>query len=102
MVFAGITNLLVGIASIISCVGLPVGILYVLAGAALLSGNGLLTQSSGVDPSVLPFLQKLRIFFMMTGIATLVSAVTFILFAVLGLGLGSVAVTSLLQQMNTP
>ena len=79
---------------------LPSGILLVIAGASLMSAQSMLAGLRTVDPALLPFLQKLRGFFLMTGVATLVAIVLTALFLIIVVGLGAASIATVLEQFN--
>ena len=102
MAFTGVINILVGLLSVFTCFALPTGILQIIGGAALLSGSSILARMPGIDPEWLPFFQKTKTFFLMTGIGTLVAVAMTLLVLVLGLGLGAASVASMAEQFTTP
>lgn len=100
MAFNGIVIILSGLAYITTCFALPSGILLVIAGASLMSAQSMLGAMRGVDPALLPFLQKLRGFFLMTGIATLVAIVLTVVFLIAVVGLGAASLAALFEQFT--
>ena len=65
--FVAIMTLIGGGLSILSCIGIPQGVLMVIGGIALLGGKTSLEGVGGVDVAVLPYLQKMRLFMQMQG-----------------------------------
>ncbi len=100
MAFNGIVIILSGLTYVMSCFALPSGILLVIAGASLMSAQSMLAGLRTVDPALLPFLQKLRGFFLMTGVATLVAIVLTALFLIIVVGLGAASIATVLEQFN--
>lgn len=100
MAFNGILIILSGLTYIMTCFALPSGILLVIAGASLMSAQSMLSGMRTVDPAFLPFLQKLRGFFLMTGVATLVAIFLTVLFLIVGIGLGASALTAVFEQFT--
>lgn len=100
MTFNGIVVILSGLTYITTCFALPTGVLLVIAGASLMSAQSMLGGLREVDASLLPFLQKLRSFFLMTGVATLVAIALTILFFVVLFGIGAASVTTLMEQLT--
>jgi hypothetical protein len=100
MAFNGIVIILSGLTYVMSCFALPSGILLLIAGASLMSAQSLLAGLRTVDPALLPFLQKLRGFFLMTGVATLVAIVFTALFLIIVVGLGAASIASIMEQFT--
>ncbi len=65
--FVAIMTLIGGGLSILSCIGIPQGVLMVIGGIALLGGKSALEGVGAVDVAVLPYLQKMRLFMQMQG-----------------------------------
>lgn len=102
MAFNGVVIILSGLAYIMSCFALPTGVLLVIAGAALMSGQSMLAGLHTVDPEWLPFLQKMRAFFQFTGIATLVAVLLTTLALVTMFAVGAASMAALFEQMGAP
>ena len=102
MAFNGIVIILSGVTYVLSCFALPSGILLILAGASLMSAQSMLTGLRTVDPGMLPFLQKLRGFFLMTGVATLVAIVLTLLMLILAFGMGVAMFSTLFETFAQP
>ncbi len=73
MAFLGIANIIMGIIQCLSCFGLPMGILTIIAGAALISARSALSQMKSVDPTMGLFLAKLRTYMVIMSIFFLIS-----------------------------
>lgn len=67
LTFVGVINILSGALSCLSCFALPVGILMILAGLACLRARSALDELSGIDPALLPALEKIKTYFLMSG-----------------------------------
>lgn len=67
LTFVGVINILSGALSCLSCFALPVGILMILAGFACLRARTALEALEGIDPALLPALQKIKTYFLMSG-----------------------------------
>jgi hypothetical protein len=100
MAFNGILIILSGLAYITTCFALPSGVLLVIAGASLMSAQSMLSGLRTVDPTFLPFLQKLRGFFLMTGVATLVAIALTVLFLIVIIGFGAATFATLFEQFT--
>lgn len=101
MTFGGILNILMGISYVLSCFGLPIGIVQIIAGAALISASSMLDRLPGVSPEIVPFLQKLRTFFLMTGVVVLLGIALAVLMLVTMFAIGAASVTPILEQLNS-
>lgn len=83
--FIGIVNILSGALLTVTCVGIPVAILQIIAGISLLSAKPLLASARSAPPEIAAALAKFRTFFAMSGvillvqIATIVAALIFML-----------------------
>jgi hypothetical protein len=65
--FVAVMILIGGGLSILTCVGIPQGVLMVIGGIALLGGKTALEGVTSVDAAILPYLQKMRLFMQMQG-----------------------------------
>lgn len=65
--FVAVMTLLGGGLSILSCIGIPQGVLMIIGGIALLGGKTALEGVGGVDAAVIPYLEKMRLFMQMQG-----------------------------------
>lgn len=100
MVFVGVVHIITGISTILSCVGLPIGIVQLIAGAALISGSSMLDRLPGVDPGMIPFLQKMRSFFLLTGVVALIGIALMALLIMAMIIGGAAVLTPMLEQLN--
>ena len=70
MSFVGVMNVLAGLLLVLTCVGIVKGILALVAGFAVLGARTALdAASSPIDPVLVPFLGKLKTFFVAQGLA---------------------------------
>ncbi len=85
----GISNILVGGMLAMTCVGIPLGILMIFAGAAALGAKAPLQRAGTVSPDVANALAKFRTFFAITGVILLLNfvGILFILINMSGLAL---------------
>lgn len=97
LTFVGIFNILGGALTVMSCIGLPIGILMVLAGVAALGARSALQQVAVVDPALQPVVEKLRTYFVMTGWIYILHVVLFLLVLLLSAGV----IVALLSAMGT-
>jgi len=84
MTFVGVMTLISGALSILSCVGLPSGVLLVVAAVSLFGARSALEQPGTLDAHAAPFLNKLKTFFVMQGlvyiIGLLIAVVVFMVY----------------------
>jgi hypothetical protein len=71
MTFVGVMTILAGAFNIMSCVGIPAGVLMVIAGGAVLGAKGSLIAIPAVHPALAPFFYKMKRYFLFTGIGYL-------------------------------
>lgn len=69
----GIVNILAGALMVLTCIGLPVGVLMILAGSAALGAKAQLNHVAGGSPELASALRSLRTYFAMTGILLLLN-----------------------------
>ncbi len=93
MSFVGIMTILAGVLNILSCVGIPSGVLMLIGGIALMGAKTSLEAVREVNPTLLPFFLKLKTFMVTTG---WVYILTLILLALGLLFWGGVMMTALL------
>ena len=60
MTFVGVMTLISGILEVLTCVGIPLGILLIVAAVSMLGAKGVLQTVGGVDPRLEPFFAKLK------------------------------------------
>ena len=84
MTFVGVMTIVAGAFNILSCVGIITGVLMVIAGAAVIGAKNSLMAIPAVHPALAPFFDKLKRYFMFTGIgyvlALLLVALLFLLY----------------------
>jgi hypothetical protein len=68
MTFVGVMILISGILEALTCVGIPLAILLIIAGVSMLGAKTALQGVGGVDPQLSPFFTKLKTYVMVTGI----------------------------------
>jgi hypothetical protein len=99
MTFVGVMTILYGVWMLLSCVGIINGILGIVAGSALCSAKPMLERASR-SPDALPFLKKMKTFFVMTGVGFIlylvIMLVSILLFSTVFVG----AFATFLQQMQ--
>jgi hypothetical protein len=87
LTFVGIINILGGGLTCLSCVGLPMGVLMILAGVACLNSRTALQELVRVDAALLPALEKLKSYFVMTGWVYILHVIMFCLLLLFYAGL---------------
>ena len=88
MAFIAVWTIIGGAINCISIIGIIWGVLMIAAGAALWSGKAILEGMHGVDPAWVPFLEKLKLFMMLTGITYILGLVLGVLIVIFMLGVG--------------
>ncbi|NKB23380.1 MAG: hypothetical protein GKR87_03145 [Kiritimatiellae bacterium] len=97
--FVGIITIVSGASYILSCIGIFIGVFMVIAGIALMGGKSALDNITHADPLMIPFLEKLRTFMLMTGIVYIVT----IALTIIGLTLYFGFIVALLSSIgNVP
>lgn len=96
--FVGIMNLLGGAFLVFTCVGIPLGILMVLAGVAAMGANSAMANLPAVPPEMTPVLDKLRSYFAMTGWVLLLQLILPLILFVLYIAGMAAAFTHLIPQ----
>ena len=72
MQFYGVLHIVLGVISCLTCVGIFTGIFMLIGGLALVRAKALLLLVDQIPPTMFPFFEKLKSFFMMLGIMYLV------------------------------
>jgi len=85
MAFVGVLTILLGVLSILTCIGIIPGILLIIAGAGLLQARSALAAAEHVDPALYAFFAGLNRFMVMIGIMFIVSFVFGVLLFIAGL-----------------
>jgi hypothetical protein len=75
MGFVGVINIITGILSCLTCVGILTGAFLVAAGASLMGARTALVSVNAVPAELAPFFEKFRSFLLMTGIVFIVGLV---------------------------
>jgi hypothetical protein len=78
MSFVGIVTLVLGVFNVLTCIGLIHGVLLIFASIGLLGARSAL-DGARVDATMLPFLQKLKTFMVMTGWTYIVAFIVFVI-----------------------
>lgn len=86
MSFLSIVTIIGGAFSVLSCFGLPAGILTIIAGVSLYGARTALEALGQADAELEPFLGKLKMFMLMQGIAIIVNFVLMALGIILYFG----------------
>jgi hypothetical protein len=68
MSFVGVMTILGGAINILTCIGIIQGVLMVIAGAAVVGAKSSLMGIQAVHPALSPFFEKLKQYFVFTGI----------------------------------
>jgi hypothetical protein len=72
MTFVGIVTIIGGVLGVLSCIGIPTGVLTIVAGAGLLGAKTALESVREVDASLATFFNKLKLFVMMQGVVYII------------------------------
>jgi hypothetical protein len=73
MTFVSVMTIISGVISSLGCISIITGILMIIGGAALLGARNALDQIKGIEASLRPFFDKLRMFMQMSGLIYIVS-----------------------------
>jgi hypothetical protein len=77
--FVGVMNIIAGVLTCLTCIGIPIGIMLIVAGNALLGSKNVL-ETSGATAAALPsYLQNIKKFMLMQGIMYILYIVLFAL-----------------------
>jgi hypothetical protein len=68
-------NTIGGAIGVLSCIGLPTGILQIVGGISLFGAKTALEGQGDVEATMVPFLQKLKLFMLMQGIVFLLGLI---------------------------
>ena len=94
MVFVAIMTILGGALNVLSCIGLPWGVLMIVAGVALYGARNDLLSIRSVDPALEPFFRRLKTYMLMTGIVFVLSILIFVVVVVVYFGVIVAALAS--------
>jgi len=75
MTFVAVMTVLGGALNVLSCIGIPFGVLMIVGGVALYGARNVLLGIRTVDPALEPFFRKLKTYMLMTGIVFVLSVV---------------------------
>jgi len=79
MGFVGVMTLLYGVLVCLTCFGIPLGIVLIIAGSALISGRRIAQSLTRVDPEVYPLLEKIRTFVVLIGVMWAIALCLFLI-----------------------
>lgn len=94
MTFNGVMNIVMGVLSILSCFGLPTGVLMLIGGIGLTGARTALENVSSLPPDLAPFFKKFRTFLVMTGIMYILSIVLMIVMMLFYIGVFAFAMSA--------
>ena len=94
MTFVGVMILISGILEALTCVGIPLAILLIIAGVSMLGAKTALQGVGGVDPQLGPFFTKLKTYVMVTGIFYILAIALFVIIVLLYFSVIVAAITS--------
>lgn len=100
LTFVGVLNIVGGAFTCMTCFGLPMGILMILAGAAALGAKTALQQLPTIDPVLSPLLQKFRTYFLMTGWAFILHIVMVVLMLIVYAGVFAAMFANMNRMMK--
>lgn len=95
----GIANILTGALMTLTCIGIPVGIMMIFAGAALMGANSALSGLNSVPQEVSVIFSKFRSYFTLTGIIFLLN-IAFALFALIIFGCSASLLSETMQNLQ--
>lgn len=75
MMFLGVITIVSGALAVLSCFGIPTGVLTIIAGASLIGARTALDGLGQVPAEMMPFLQKIKTFVVMQSIVFIVGIV---------------------------
>ena len=79
LTFVGIMNILGGSLLSLTCVGIPVGVLMIIAGAAAMGARTAMEQVTTPPGDFAPVIAKFRTYFVLTGVILLLNLLGFLL-----------------------
>ncbi len=80
--FVGIMTILMGVLNCLTCIGIPVGIMMIVAGNALMGSRRTLEQYGGTAQAMEPYLQHIKKFLLMHGIIYILGLVGFVIYLI--------------------
>lgn len=87
LTIVGVSNILIGALLTATCIGIPVGILMIIAGAAAMGAKSALQSARSTSPEIATALSKFRLFFLLTGIVFLLNIAGFLFLLINASGL---------------
>jgi len=82
LAFIGVLNIVWGVISCITCIGVITGVFLILSGVALTGARTALQGVQSISPDLVPFFDKLKTYATMTGVLYIVGLVGGVLFFV--------------------
>lgn len=98
MAFVGVMNIVGGILMLLTCFGIPLGILMIAAGAAALGAGGALDQIAHIDASQETFFRKLKTFMVINGVMFILSLVLTVVSVLFYVGLATAGMSHLMPN----
>lgn len=99
LTIVGVSNILLGALLTMTCIGIPVGILMIIAGAAAMSAKTALQAARSISPEVAAALAKFRTYFLLTGVVFLLNIVGFLLIFINASGM-ALALSRMAEQFQ--
>ncbi|MCO5067444.1 MAG: DUF5362 family protein [Kiritimatiellae bacterium] len=97
LAFIGIASIIGGALLVLTCVGIPIGVLMIFAGSAALSAKSALSDPHPTPEQLAVGHAKLRTFFILTGVVLILKLFGFLIFF---LNLGGALVAAFAQMSN--
>lgn len=94
MGFVGVMNIIMGVFSALSCVGILSAVFMIIGGVALIAGKNALAGVTEVDSSLSVFFDKLKTFIQMTGIMYIIGLIMTVVMMVLWFSMFAAALAS--------
>lgn len=98
MTFVAVMHIIGGVFACLSCFGLIYGIPMIMGGVALLGAKNLLLTMPSVDAYALPFLEKLRSAFKLTGWSYIIMMIATIIIMVVYIGVFATVLAGVLSK----
>ena len=98
MTFVAIMHIIGGAFACLSCIGLIYGIPMIMGGTALLGAKNLLVTMPSVDANALPFLEKLRSSFKLTGWSYILMMIFTVIMLVVYVGILATVFASIIPK----
>ena len=94
MTFVALITIIGGGFNVLTCVGIPFGVLMIVGGVALWGARNVLLGIREVDPALEPFFRKMKTYMLMTGIGYLLGIVITIVMVIVYFGVIVAALAS--------